>query len=89
MRMASQPQRWQNAALLMTSLPGFKELSRQRATKQFKGKPSDVAKHVFFAMKKSAQMKNRAKYRYKVNQSMREELDFIREAIDPNSGIEF
>ena len=72
----------QNAALLVTSLPGFKELSRQIATKQFRGKPSEVTKHVCFAMKKAAQMKYRAKYRYKVNPSMREELNFIREAID-------
>ena len=73
----------------MTSLPGFKELSRQIATKQFKGKPSEVAKHVCFAMKEAAQMKNRAKYRYKVNPSMREELVFIHDAIDLDSGIEF
>jgi hypothetical protein len=79
----------QNSALLMTSSPGFKELSRQIATKQFKCKPSEVAKHVCFAMKKAAQMKNRAKYRYKVNPSMREELNFIREATEPGSGIEF
>ena len=52
----------QNAALRMASLPGFKELSRQITTKQFKGKPSDVAKHVCFAIKKAAQMKNQAKY---------------------------
>ena len=79
----------QNGALLMISSPEFKKLSDQLATKQFRGKPSDIAKHVCFAMKKAAQMKNRAKYSYKINPSMRQELDFIRQALEPDSGIEF
>ena len=78
-----------NKAFLEASSPKFKALVNQIQKKQFNGKVSDIAKQMSFAMKTTAKMVNMNKAFYKVNETMREELDFIRQALHEDSGINF
>ena len=79
----------QNVKLLKELSQEFRDLSCHITTKQFKGKPLMLAKQVCFAMKKAAQMANHANYPYRVSKTMREGLNFIRQALDHASGIKF
>ena len=62
---------------------------RRIKSKQFLGKPAKVSKKINFAIKKASQMVHHAKYKHKINQSMREEKKNLREALQPDSGIKF
>ena len=78
-----------NAELLSRSSVGFKELVNQIKTKNFSGNQSDHQRHIKFAMKEASRMINKHKHKYLVNETMREELNFISDALSPNSGINF
>lgn len=78
-----------NEALLRDSSEEFKLLVQQIKTKQFSKKNINVAKQINFAMKKAAQMIHRHPFRYVINETLGEELDFIYNALEPDSGITF
>ncbi len=78
-----------NKAFLEASSPKFKALVNQIHKKQFSGDASDIAKQMSFAMKTTAKMVNSNKSFYPINESMREELNFIRQALSEDSGIKF
>jgi len=79
----------QNESLLNDSSEEFRELVRRIKSTQFLGKPAEVSKKINFAIKKASQMVHHAKYKHKINQSMREEIKFLRKALQPDSGIKF
>ena len=79
----------QNTRLLTECSEDFCELLEKIRTKRFTGKPSYVAKQVNFAIKTACRMTHKAKFEYKINETMREELDFFRQALAKDSGIKF
>lgn len=78
-----------NTELLEKSSSGFRDLVKQITTKTFSGKISDHQRHINFVMKKAAKMVNRNHATYLVNRTMRDELNFISDALKPDSGILF
>jgi hypothetical protein len=78
-----------NNELLEKSSSGFWDLVKQITTKTFSGKFSDHQRHINFAMKKATKMVNRNHAMYLVNRTMRHELNFISDALKPDSGISF
>ena len=78
-----------NTELLSRSSNGFKELVNQIKTKNFSGNQSDHQRHIKFAMKEASRMINRHKHKYPMNATLREELNFISDALSENSGINF
>ena len=78
-----------NKALLSESSNEFKKLVQQIKTKQFTIRMADTAKQVNFAMKKAARMVHRCNYKYIINETLRDELEFIYQALDPQSEISF
>ncbi len=67
----------------------LRDLVKQITTKTYSGKISDHQRHIIFAMKKAAKMVNRNHATYLVNRTMRDELNFISDALKPDSGILF
>ena len=49
----------------------------------------DLQRDVNFAIKKAAKMVNKHKHLYLVNSTMRDELNFLSKALEPDSGIVF
>jgi len=78
-----------NAELLEKSSNGFRTLVKQIETKNFIGKQSDHQRHLKYAMKMAAKMINKHGNLYLVNRTMRSELIFLSDALNPNSGIKF
>ena len=78
-----------NTEQLTKSSGGFKDLVKQITTKSFSGKISDHQRHIKFAMKKAAKMVNRNHASYLVNRTMQDKLNFLSDALKPDSGIKF
>ena len=78
-----------NKKLLEECSHEFRELVGQIRRKEFKGSPGSVAKQLNFAIKKASQMAHRCPYTYKINETMREEIEFFRQALSPESEIDF
>ena len=78
-----------NAKVLEKSLSGFRDLVKQITMKSFSGKISDHQRHIKFAMKKAAKMVNRNHASYLVNRTMQDKLNFLSDALKPDSGIKF
>ncbi len=75
--------------LLEASLHKFRSLILQIRRKHFVGNQADIAKEISFALKLAAKLVNNSKHLYSVNETMHEELEFIRQALDDDSGIKF
>jgi hypothetical protein len=78
-----------NKNLLEASSDKFKLLILQIQSKQFSGSQTDIAKQVNYALKTAAKLINNNKHMYIINGTMQEELDFIRQALQEDSGIDF
>ncbi len=78
-----------NKKLLEDYSQEFRDLVDQIERKQFFGKQSDLQRNVNFAIKKAAKMVNKHKHLYLVNSTMRDELNFLSKALEPDSGIVF
>ena len=78
-----------NKALLEVSLDKFKLLVLQIRSKQFSGNQADIAKQVNYALKTAAKLVNNSKHMYIINGTMQEELNFIRQALQEDLGINF
>ena len=78
-----------NAELLEKSSSGFRKFINQIATKNFSDKQSDHQRHINFALKKATKMINKHGHLYLVNRTMRDELNFLSQALSPESGIKF
>jgi hypothetical protein len=70
-------------------LEKFRDLISQIEQKQFFGKQTDLQRNVNFVFKRAAKMVNNFGHKYPINRTMREELNFISEALKPDSGIVF
>ena len=49
----------------------------------------DLARHTSFAMKRAAKMTHHASYEYNINTTMRAEIEFFRDKLKPDSGIDW
>ena len=78
-----------NKALLQESSKGFRDLLHQIDTKHFSGSQQDIAKQVNFALKRASKMTNRYYQSYLINTTMRDELNFFRQALESESSINF
>jgi hypothetical protein len=78
-----------NKALLGVSWDKFKLLALQIRSKQFSGNQADIAKQVNYALKTAAKLVNNSKHMYIINGTTQEELNFIRQALQEVSGINF
>ena len=78
-----------NKTLLEASSHKFRSLISQIQRKHFVGNQADIAKEISFALKLAAKLINNNMHLYSVNETMREELEFIRQALDDDSGIKF
>jgi hypothetical protein len=74
-----------NKQLLEYCSSKFKDLVKQIERKSFICKPSDLQRHINFAMKRAAKKVNQHYQLYPVNQTMREELSLIASALNPDS----
>ena len=75
--------------LLESSSKKFRTVIAQIERKQFIIESNETAREINFALKTAARMVNLSKTLFPINESMREELDFIRQALEHNSGINF
>jgi hypothetical protein len=78
-----------NKDLLKASSDKFKLLIMQIQSKQFSGSQTDIAKQVNYALKTAAKLVNNNKHMYIINDMMQDELDFIRQALQEDSGRDF
>ncbi len=79
----------QNEALLLACSPKFCEILNKIDQIFFRGNQSKIAKELNFALKTAAKMVNSHKQVYIINETMRAELNFIRQALSNDSGITF
>jgi hypothetical protein len=78
-----------NKKLLKSCSKEFRELIYQIEQKHFFGKQTDLQRSVNFVMKRAPNMVKDFGHKYLVSCTMREELEFISEALKPKSGIVF
>ncbi len=79
----------QNKELLTNCSPKFQDLLATIEKKHFNGRQSNIAKELNFALKTTAKIVNGHKQVYVINETMQAELDFIRQALQEDSGIDF
>jgi hypothetical protein len=70
-----------NDTLLQESSSEFKALINQIRKKQFIASNATLQREVCYAMKMAAKMVNHHKMTYPVNETMREELNFLQRAL--------
>jgi len=78
-----------NKKLLEFTSQKFRDIVACIQKKQFTISTKNEIKEINFAIKSAAKMVNHAKTLFPINESMREELDFIRQALDDDSDIKF
>ena len=78
-----------NDAFLRESSSEFRSLINQIRKKQFIASNATLQKEVCYAMKVAAKMVYHHKMMYPVNETMREELDFLQKALQPEANIKF
>ncbi len=78
-----------NKKLLKNCPQEFRDLIDQMERKQLFGRQLDLQGNINFAIKKAAKMVNKHRHLYLVNGTMRNELNFLSKALEPDSGIVF
>jgi hypothetical protein len=79
----------QNELLLKECSPKFRDIVSRIERKRFSGNQREFAKELKFALKMASKMVNSHSQVYLINETMREELKFIRQALQENSKIPF
>jgi len=79
----------QNKQFLQSSSTEFKNIVREIKSKQYKQRTSALSKEINFALKKAAKMIHNCKREFNINQSMRQEIDWFRQALDPDNNFKF
>jgi hypothetical protein len=76
-----------NKLLLSESSREFQDIAESLRTGSFPCSAQDLAKHVTFALKRSARMVHHSKQTYIISKDMRREIDFFRKRLQPDSGV--
>jgi hypothetical protein len=77
----------ENKRLLSDTSPEFRNICLSLKTGSFPCSVKDQVKHINFAMKRAAHLVHHAKFQYNINKTMRQEIEFFREKLFPESGI--
>ncbi len=77
----------ENKRLLQDSSPEFQSLVASMKTGHFVCSVKDQVRHISFALKKSAKLVHHARYQYIIPKTMRQEIEFFREQLNPDSSI--
>jgi hypothetical protein len=78
-----------NKRLLTESSAEFQDIVLAIQTNAFVTLCKDLARHTSFAMKRAAKLTHHASYQYNINRTMRCEINFFRNKLKPDSGIEW
>jgi hypothetical protein len=76
-----------NKWLLLESLREFQNIVISLKTGTYLGANTNETKHISFAMKWAAKLVHHAKYRYNINRTMCQEIEFFCEKLQPLSDI--
>jgi hypothetical protein len=77
----------ENKRLLSDTSPEFRNICLSLKTGSFPCSVKDQVKHINFAMKRAAHLVDNAKFQYNINKTMRQEIEFFREKLLPESNI--
>jgi len=77
----------ENKHLLSDMSPEFRNICLSLKTGSFPCSVKDQVKHINFAMKRAAHLVHHAKFQYNINNTMRQEIEFFREKLLPESNI--
>jgi hypothetical protein len=67
-----------NKQLLLESSREFRDIVNSLKKGPYLGANTDEKRHISFAMKRAAKLVHHAKYRYNINRTMCQEIDFFR-----------
>jgi hypothetical protein len=77
----------ENKRLLVDTSPEFRDICLSLKTGSFPCSAKDQVKHINFAMKETAHLAHHAKFKYNINKTMHQEIEFFREKLLLESGI--
>jgi hypothetical protein len=77
----------ENKRLLTDSSQEFRDIVESLRTGSFSCSTSDQNRHTSFALKSAARMVHHAKYKFLINDTMRKEIEFFRDKLQPASTI--
>lgn len=77
----------ENKKLLSEASKEFQTIAADIKSGKYDSYGADQAKHISFALKRAAHLVHHAKCQYNINTTMRAEIEFFREQLDPDSGI--
>ncbi len=77
----------ENKRLLSDTSPEFHNICLSLKTGSFPCSVKDQVKHINFAMKRAAHLVHHTRFQYNINKTMRQEIDFFREKLLPESNI--
>ena len=77
----------ENKRLLMESSQEFCDVVQSLQSGSFPCSSTDQVRHILFALKKAARLVHHSKYKFTINTSMRQEIKFFRDKLQPCSGI--
>ena len=76
-----------NKLLLLELSREFRDILESLRTSSFPCLVKDQAWHISFALKRSARLVHHSKLKYIISRDMRQEIEFFREKLQPDSGI--
>ena len=77
----------ENKQLLLESSQNFHDVVQSLCTGSFPCSSKYQVQHISFALKKAAKLVHHSKYKYIINKSMRQEIEFFRNKLQPDWGI--
>ena len=77
----------ENKRLLQDLSPEFRAIVQSLSTGSFPCSSNEQVRHISFALKKAAKLIHHAKYKFAINKSMHQEIEFFNDKLCPNSGI--
>ncbi len=78
---------YKNKRLLLEYSKEFQKLVLPLKKWTYLGTPKDKAKHISYAMKHEAKLVHHAKYRYNINKTTPQEIEFFHKKLQPLSNI--
>jgi hypothetical protein len=78
-----------NKRLLTKSSAEFRDIFLAIQTNAFVTPCKDLARHTSFTMKRASKLTHHASYQYNINRTMHYEIEFFRNKLKPDSGIEW
>ena len=77
----------ENKRLLTDSSQEFRDVVKSLTTGTFHCSAAEQGRHIAFALKRAARMVHHARYKFFINGTMRQEIEFFRDKLQPDSTI--